>query len=170
MRNGNLSKLVWRATPTWLQRLPLAEWLQFRVMASLQPSDKMKMHQSFPAINLNLAVLAPRVMPHLSVIDAFEAMEGNGPSKGSPVPLRVALTSTDALAADVVAANLMGFDSDKIGYLYYCKEMGLGEGDLSQIDLIGNTSLAECARLFLAHDTYNRQLRWQFPQAKEYLV
>jgi uncharacterized protein (DUF362 family) len=167
---GTLSKLLWRVTPSWLRRLPPVEWLQFRVMSTLQPSDKMKMHQSYPVINLNLALLAPRVAPHLSVIDAFEAMEGDGPSKGSSVPLRLALASADALAADVVATNLMGFDVDDIGYLHYCRELGLGAGDLSQISLIGNASLADCARPFRPHSAHGRQLRWQLPHAEEYLT
>ena len=79
--------------PLWVRRLPPAEWLTFRAMSILEPSDKMKMHQSYPVINLNLALIAPLVAPHLTVIDAFEAMEGNGPTEGTPVPLRLALAS-----------------------------------------------------------------------------
>lgn len=158
---GKLSEVLWRLVPMWVRRLPPAEWLTFRAMSRLEPSDKMKMHQSYPVINLNLALIAPLVKPHLAVIDAFEAMEGNGPTDGTPVPMHLALTSTDALAADVVGTTLMGFDADEVGYLHYCKRLGLGVGDLGRIEIVGNTTLAECTRPFRPHDTWRRQRRWK---------
>jgi uncharacterized protein (DUF362 family) len=166
---GAISKVIWRLVPLLVRHLPPAEWLTFRAMSTLEPSDKMKMHQSYPIINLNLALLAPHVVPHLSVIDGFEAMEGNGPTQGDPVPWRIALASTDALAADVTAAALMGFDADEVGYLHYCKKMGLGAGDPDQIQIVGNTTMAGCARRFRPHDTYHRQKRWRLSQAEKYL-
>jgi uncharacterized protein (DUF362 family) len=166
---GQVKKLLWRLVPLWVRHLPPMEWMQFWAMSVLEPSDKMKMHQSYPVINLNLAMLAPLVAPQLAVIDGFEAMEGNGPTHGTPVPMRLALASTDALAADVVGAALMGFDVDEVGYLHYCKMMGLGSGDLAQIRIVGNTTLANCARQFRPHDTIGRQRRWRLPDAQAYL-
>ena len=166
---GAISKVLWRLVPLWVRHLPPAEWLTFRAMSTMEPSDKMKMHQSYPVMNLNLALIAPLVKPHLSVIDGFEAMEGNGPSEGDPVPWRIALASTDALAADVTAATLMGFDPKEIGYLHYCQIMGLGAGDLDQIQIVGNATMASCARQFRPHDTVHRQRRWQLAQAERYL-
>jgi uncharacterized protein (DUF362 family) len=166
---GAISKILWRMVPLWVRHLPPAEWLTFRAMSTLEPSDKMKMHQSYPVINLNLALVAPLVKPHLSVIDGFEAMEGNGPTQGDPVPWRIALASTDALAADVTAAALMGFDADEVGYLHYCKKMGLGVGDPDQIQIVGNTTMADCARQFRPHDTIHRQRRWRLSHAEKYL-
>jgi uncharacterized protein (DUF362 family) len=166
---GAISKVLWRLMPLWVRHLPPAAWLTFRAMSTLEPSDKMKMHQSYPVINLNLALIAPRVKPHLSVIDGFEAMEGNGPTGGDPLPWRIALASTDALSADVVTATMMGFDPDEIGYLHYCKRLGLGAGDLAQIEIVGNTTKATCARGFRPHDTVHRQRRWHLAQAEQYL-
>ena len=120
-------------------------------------------------INLNLALIAPVVVPHLSVVDAYDAMKGEGPTKGEPVPLRLALASADALAADVVGSALMGFDVDEIGYLSYCKQIGLGNGDLSQIDIVGNATLVHCARPFRPHPSYHQQRRWQLPDTGRYL-
>ena len=166
---GAISKVLWRMVPLWVRHLPPAEWLTFRVMSTLEPSDKMKMHQSYPVINLNLALIAPIVKPHLSVIDGFEAMEGNGPSEGDPVPWRIALASADALAADATAATLMGFDPYEVGYLHYCKVMGLGAGNLDQIQIVGNTTMDDCARQFRPHDTFQRQRRWHLSGAEKYL-
>ncbi len=167
---GPVKKMLWGLLPMWARRLPPLEWLTFRAMSLLEPSDKMKMHQSYPIINLNLALIAPLVAPHLTVIDGYEAMEGNGPTHGEPVPLRLALASADALAADVVGAKLMGFDVDEIGYLSYCKRVGIGHGDLSQIEIIGNATLADCARQFRPHDNYQRQRRWHLPEADQVLL
>ena len=166
---GEASQVLWRRIPRWVRRLPPVEWMTFRAMSTLEPSDKMKMHQNYPIMNLNLALVAPYVLPHLAVIDAFEAMEGNGPTGGTAVPLGLALASTDALAADTVGAALMGFDTDEIGYLHYCKRIGLGTGDLEEINLLGNATLADCARLFRPHHAIHRQRRWELPQAGNYL-
>lgn len=166
---GTLSKALWQAVPTWVRRLPPAEWLTFRAMSWLEPSDKMKMHQSYPVMNLNLALLAPLVAPHLAVIDGFEAMEGNGPTDGTPVPLRLALASTDPLAADVVGTTLMGFEPDAVGYLHYCKSSNLGVGHLADIEIVGNARLADCVRPFRPHDSVHRQRRWHLASAEDYL-
>ena len=164
-----VSQALWRTMPQWVRGLPPAEWLEFRAMSAQKPSDKMKMHQSYPVINLNLALLAPLVVPHLAVIDGYEAMEGNGPSTGTMVPWRLALASTDALAADAVGTTLMGFSVDHVGYLHYCRQMGLGVGDLSQIDIAGNAAVADCSRSFQPHTTYRRQLGWKMRQSEKYL-
>jgi uncharacterized protein (DUF362 family) len=149
---GKVSKVLWRLVPHWVRRLPPVEWMQFRAMSTLEPSDKMKMHQSFPVIN------------------GFEGMEGDGPSDGTRVPLGLALASTDALAVDVVGAALMGFDADEVGYLHYCKKMELGVGDLERIEVVGNAGLADCTRRFRSHSTYRRQRGWRLPQAEKYLT
>lgn len=166
---GAASQVLWPHIPDWVRRLPPIEWMTFRAMSTLEPSDKMKMHQSYPVMNLNLALLAPHVVPHLAVIDAFEAMEGNGPTGGTSVALHLALASTDALAADVVGAALMGFDVDNIGYLHYCRKIGLGVGDLKRIEIVGNATVADCARSFRPHHAIHRQLRWKLPHAGRYL-
>ncbi len=91
----------------------------------------------FRGINYNLYALAPRLHPHLAVIDGFQGMEGNGPNKGTPVDHKVCVVSTDWLAADRVAVELMGIDFAKIGYLNYCAQTGLGTADLNKIEIIG---------------------------------
>lgn len=123
--------------------------------------QKLRLHQGYRAINKSLFKLAKIIPPHLSVIDGFQAMEGDGPSNGTPVDLKIALASTDFLAVDTVGAHLMGFDVNDIGYLFYCKEVELGEGDLSKIELVGNTSIDECQRKFKPHRTFSAQLRWR---------
>jgi uncharacterized protein (DUF362 family) len=143
--------------------------MEFWAMSRLLPSDKAKMHQSYPVMNLNLALVASLVLPHLSVIDGFEAMEGKGPTGGTPVPFRTVVASTDALAADTVGAALMGFQVDDVGYLHYCKRMGLGVGSLEDVELVGNANLEDYVRPFRPHDTVHRQLRWRSSTVEQLL-
>ncbi len=141
----------------------LASWL-----GSLSSNDKLKMHQGYPAMNLSLYKLAKVIPPHLSIIDGFEAMEGVGPADGDQVDLGVAIASTDFVAADSLAAKIMGFDIAQIGYLFYCWKKGLGEGDVSRMSILGGR-VEDCARAFKPHPSYEAQLRWQIKDVERYL-
>ena len=50
------------------------------------------------------------VKPHISIVDAVVAMEGNGPGSGTPVNLNFIACSTDALALDASVAEKLGVD------------------------------------------------------------
>ena len=67
---------------------------------------------------------------------------------------------TDGLAGDALAAYLMGFDPQSIGYLYFCSQDGLGEGDINNLNIIG-TPLEECRHSFRTHQSYQAQLGWK---------
>ncbi len=126
-------------------------------------SDKSIVHGSgYRGINYNLYDLAPRLHPHLAVIDGFEGMEGNGPSNGTPVDHRVCVVSTDWLAADRVAVELMGVDFAKIGYLNYCEQTGSGTADLSKIEIIGE-SISKHIKSYKLHSNIEKQLIWMKP-------
>jgi len=138
-------------------------------MAANSNSDKYAMHQSYPTINLNIAKLAPWVWPDIAVVDGYIAMEGAGPTRGDPVDWRVALAGTDALAVDSMVASLMGFDPAGIGYLSYCRQMGLGEGDVAAIETVGNVVPSDVRRQFRPHPAYQQQMAWPLEEAKKYL-
>jgi len=57
--------------------------------------------------------------PQLTVMDARVAIEGNGPTKGTPVKMDLMLTSNCALAIDVIASKIMGLNMEEITYLNY---------------------------------------------------
>jgi len=120
-------------------------------------SDKSIVHGGgFKGIHYNLYDLAPRLHPHLSVIDGFEGMEGNGPNSGTPVNHRVCVASTDWLAADRVAVELMGVDFAKIGYLNYCAQAGFGMADLGKIEITGE-SIKDHIKPYRLHDNIEKQ-------------
>jgi uncharacterized protein (DUF362 family) len=140
--------------------------LKNMVVGSLIKEDKSLLHQGYQAINLSLAALARIIPPNLSIIDGFIAMEGNGPIYGTAIAPRIAIASTDFLATDTVTSHVIGFNPSQIGYLYYCKELGLGCGDLTEIEILGNT-IEECLMPFTPHYTYQRQLNWKVENWKE---
>jgi len=103
-------------------------------------SDKPTVHgNGFRGINYNLYALASTIHPHLSVIDGFEGMEGNGPMSGTPVDHRICVASMNWFAADRVGVELMGVDFAKVGYLNFCAQAGLGNPDLSSIEIVGES-------------------------------
>ena len=81
-------------------------------------------------------------------------MEGNGPNNGTLVGHHVALASTDFIAADTVACQLMGVDRGDVGYLTYCSNAGIGQGDLSKITIIGDENPADHVYKYRMHDNF----------------
>jgi uncharacterized protein (DUF362 family) len=123
--------------------------------------DKRKYHAGPHQMNYNMAITAAKLKPNwgCAVIDGFEGMEGNGPSDGTPVPSRVALASTDFFAADRVGLETMGIPGHAVGYLQYAGQLGLGQYDLGQIDILGEKPEA-VKRVYRLHDNVNDQLKW----------
>jgi len=134
-----------------LVTLSLKNVLMAAPLNDYKRSDKGYLHGPAPAVNdilhFNLFHLAHKVWPGLAVIDGYEAMEGDGPAWGTPFEAKVALASTDPLAADTVATRIMGFDPQKILYLRAMREGGLGQGDPEKISLLG-TPVDQCLYKF----------------------
>jgi len=127
-------------------------------------SDKRKYHVGVRQNHYNMFLTAQRMLPHwgATLIDGFEGMEGNGPSSGTPVPSRIAIASTDYIAADRVALETMGIKPDWVGYLVYCGQVGLGQYDLAKIDVIG-ASIAAVRKPYRLHGDIERELQWMGP-------
>jgi uncharacterized protein (DUF362 family) len=126
-------------------------------------NDKPIVHGSgIRGINYNLYALSEQLHPHLSVIDGFKGMQGNGPVGGFPIDHRVCVVSTDWLAADRVAVELMGIDFAKVGYLNYCAAAGRGVADLNKIRIIGE-SINDHIKPYKLSDNISEQLVWMNP-------
>jgi uncharacterized protein (DUF362 family) len=70
--------------------------------------------RSIPASILDLT---STVRPHLTVVDAITAMEGDGPIMGKPRALGFLAMGTDLPAVDATCARIIGLDPDKLAYL-----------------------------------------------------
>jgi uncharacterized protein (DUF362 family) len=127
-------------------------------------SDKRKYHVGMRMMQVNMMMTAQKLKPNwgAGVIDGYEGMEGNGPHAGTPVPSRVAIASTDYIAADRVGVEAMGIDPNWVGSLVYCSQAGLGQYDLSKIDIRGN-KIEEVRRTYRLHPDVEQEKQWMGP-------
>jgi uncharacterized protein (DUF362 family) len=137
--------------------------------------DKVKFHtgREQPTLgahlmNYNLFLTARKLAPFwgATVIDGLEGMEGDGPVSGTPVPSRIAIASLDYVAADRVGVEAMGIDPRWVGYLQYCEQVGIGNYDISKIEVRGE-KIAAVARKYRLHPNTERNLQWMAPLAFE---
>ncbi len=76
-------------------------------------------------------------VPDLFLVDAVVGMEGNGPASPDLRDIGLILASDNAVAMDAVIATMMGCEPGRLRFLQKAKEVGLGEYDLSSIEMIG---------------------------------
>lgn len=146
--------------PSWMKYNRIMDAVKQTYVRRASRSDRVAMHDALDTHHLNMFLLAPSVYPHLTVLDGFLAMEGDGPGGGDPVDWRLAIASPDFLAADTLCAGLMGFDLHDIGYLYYCHRAGLGVADVAAMDIRGEDPEV-CRRPFRPSPIIGRQLEWR---------
>jgi uncharacterized protein (DUF362 family) len=132
--------------------------------ATAKFNDKRKYHGGVRQTHYNMMLTAMKMKPFwgATLIDGFEGMEGNGPASGTPVASKIAIASTDYIAADRVGVEAMGIDAKWIGYLNYCGQVGLGQFDLSKIDIEG-AKLASVVKKYRLHKDIERELEWMGP-------
>lgn len=78
-----------------------------------------------------------------AVMDGTTAGDGPGPRTMRPVIKDVLLASGDQVAIDAVAASMMGFDPMTLPYIKLADEAGLGNGRRENIEVVGDTKLAD---------------------------
>ncbi len=78
-----------------------------------------------------------------AVMDGTTAGDGPGPRTMRPVIKDVMLASADQVAIDAVAASMMGFDPMTLPYIKLADEDGLGNGKRENIEIVGDTALAD---------------------------
>jgi uncharacterized protein (DUF362 family)/Pyruvate/2-oxoacid:ferredoxin oxidoreductase delta subunit len=102
--------------------------------------QKSAFHLRFPGradFAAMLADLALAAKPDFALMDAVMAMEGPGPNSGRPKRLGLLLASRDALALDLTAAELIGYDPLAIPYLAALLGRGAFVASPSEIELRG---------------------------------
>jgi uncharacterized protein (DUF362 family)/Pyruvate/2-oxoacid:ferredoxin oxidoreductase delta subunit len=77
------------------------------------------------------------VRPWLSIMDAVESMDRNGPSSGRVVATGLMGASLDAVALDAVFADLVGLDPHEVPIIREAARRGLGAADPGSIELAG---------------------------------
>jgi len=107
------------------------------VVGKRKPLYHLETEHNFQAFCELLLEIYRFFSPSLSVIDAIAAMEGNGPNNGEPRKLGALMASTDAVALDRVAGEMV---SVPLSYDPLCRlgaEHKIGKADLDRIKIIG---------------------------------
>lgn len=84
--------------------------------------SKKKTHHSLAR---NIVYLNKYIKPHLHIVDGLIAMEGNGPSAGTPARMDTIIAGTDPYLIDMVCAELVGMNYQEVTYLKVAEELGL---------------------------------------------
>ena len=77
------------------------------------------------------------VRPALHVMDGIAAMQGRGPTAGTPFAAHKLLMSTDPLALDAVVCAMLGVRIEELPLFDSARERGLGRWRLDEIRLRG---------------------------------
>lgn len=78
-----------------------------------------------------------------AVMDGTFAGDGPGPRCMIPYAKNVILASSDQVAIDAVAAKMMGFDPLSLKFIRKADELGLGCGDPSEIEIVGDVEATQ---------------------------
>ena len=70
-----------------------------------------------PYLDMVLHDLMTLLKPKFAVMDATVAMEGNGPSRGIPIPMELVLASNDLLAIDKTSTEIMDINWTDVSHL-----------------------------------------------------
>ena len=110
----------------------------------------------FPKKNLGIhedlhgfiVAMAKKIPIDLSIISVDKAMIGTGPTEGIAVNTEgLIIASTDPVAADTIAARLLGFLPQAVQYIYTLYLNKLGEADPKKMELKG-LPLEEAEKIF----------------------
>ena len=102
--------------------------------------SKIHSHIRFPNPDLfaqGLLDIFTTAKPTLNIMDAVIAMEGDGPTNGSPKKVGILLASPDGVALDVIASAVIGIDPSSLATTAVAQRRGAGITDLSLIDVLG---------------------------------
>jgi uncharacterized protein (DUF362 family) len=96
--------------------------------------------------------LTKRFLPHLTILDGIQGMEGMGPLFGTPANARTIIASRDVVCLDAVGAVVIGIDPHSVPYLDMAlRYFGINP---SGIDVSGPVNTVS----FFRHPTLSRQV------------
>ena len=102
---------------------------------------KPALHVALPAVDdfcRMLVDLSIFLKPRLTILDAIEAMEGNGPSSGNAYPLKLLAFSSDLVAIDSLVCRMMAIKPEYVRTNYWGAQAGLGKINLEEIEILGD--------------------------------
>jgi len=95
-------------------------------------------HKYIHEVLVDLMIIQKEIHPSVfAVMDGTVCGDGSGPRTMIPRIKNYILASNDSVAIDAVSAKMMGFEPLSIPYIRMCNEMGLGVGDIRNIEIVG---------------------------------
>jgi len=108
------------------------------------------MHEDWQAgLARRLVDTAQVIHPSLNVVEGIVGRDGTGFQRGANFPLGLVVAGINMVAVDSVASYLMGFDPSQLIYLKFAVQAGLGESELSRLNILTDPegSLVPCRDL-----------------------
>jgi uncharacterized protein (DUF362 family) len=109
--------------------------LGLKNMFGLLP-DKMKFRYHAKGISDVIVDINTVLKPQITIVDGFVAMEGRGPTDGTPVKMDLIVAGCDVVATDATCARIMGLDPHDIKHIRTAHQKGLGQID--DIEIAGS--------------------------------
>jgi uncharacterized protein (DUF362 family) len=122
-------------------------------------STQQHQHSFFDDMHSFIAAMAKRFPIHLAITVGHPAMIATGPLGGHTVETGLVVASTDALAADVVGARLLGFRPQAVRHLWEASRLGIGESDTDKMQF-PKLSLTDAIGIF-TEAAYGRRLDFE---------
>lgn len=110
------------------------------MMGLVPGSGKRDMHMTAPKVwqmEQCIVDLYGLVKPSFVVMDAIIGMEGDGPAAGDQRDIGLVFASSDAVALDTVAAEVVGYDSTDMIFIKEAYNRNYGVGDIKKISVKG---------------------------------
>ncbi len=124
--------------PHGLMRITGAVKNQYGCLPGLQKGEyhwKFAKRGDFAQMLVDLTLC---VKPRLYIMDGILAMEVEGPRSGVPIRMNTIIMGTDPVAVDAVYCRLINLPPDYVLTNTLGRESGLGEYDLSKIEIAGD--------------------------------
>ncbi|SCJ69950.1 Uncharacterized Fe-S center protein [uncultured Eubacterium sp.] len=104
-----------------------------------------KVHMDMHKQNLTMAMMDVWSVcrADINIMDAHRAASGYSPHMPVPIDTHMILGSKDPVAIDRVACEVTGIDTAGVDYFKVAEETGLGNYDMEQIDVVGD-SIEDC--------------------------
>jgi uncharacterized protein (DUF362 family) len=109
----------------------------FGLVPGLRKAEYHRSSPSSEAFGTVIADINKCLRPALHIMDGIIAMQGAGPTAGTPYPAKKILMGTDPLALDAVACAMLGLDLGELPMYRDSLRRGIGEWRLSSIRLLG---------------------------------
>ncbi len=120
--------------------------LGLKNMFGLLP-EKMKFKYHLKNISKVVVDVNTVLRSNFTMIDGFYALEGPGPTSGTPVEMDLLIAGRDVVAVDSTACRVMSIDPAEIYHIRRAHEKGFGEINEEKISVVGSR-IADISRQF----------------------